>query len=314
MHVAITGANGFIGRHLVSHFTAAGCAVTPIVRADLSAVAQGPQHVEHLLAGADVVVHAAGATRAPTKEQLYDSNVELTRRLVGAARTSGVARFVFISSQAASGPAPSRGESIIESAPCAPIETYGRSKRDAELIVRDAGAQGLPFVIVRPSSVYGAGDRDFLSLFRLARRRMAIHPANRDHWISIVEVRDLADAIVSAATQPDAVGETFFLCNDDPVQWSTLFELAARAAGVNLSVDFELPAPLVNVGATLGDIAARLTGHAGLLTSEKVALSRPRYWICSNARAKRVLSLSAQISLQRGFEETYHWYRQQQWL
>lgn len=313
MRVAITGANGFIGQHLVSHFTAAGWTVTPIVRPDLSP-ASGPHHVEQLLAGADVLVHAAGATRAPTPAQLHDSNVELTRRVVRAAREAKVSRFVFISSQAAAGPAASRDTPISEVAPCAPIEAYGRSKRDAELVVRDAGAAGLPFVILRPSSVYGPGDRDFLSLFRLAGRRVAIHPANRKHWISIVSVHDLVDAIASAATAPAALGETLFLCNDDPVQWSTLFALAASSAGVDLSVDLELPSAIVQLGAIFGDLAARLTGHAGLVTSEKVALSRPRYWICSNARARRLLSFSPRVSLQQGFDETYHWYRQHRWL
>src|SRR5205085_3258016 len=102
MIVAITGANGFIGRHLCRRFAHAGWEVRPVVRAD-SASAEAAK-----FRGADVVVHAAGATRAPTTAQLVASNVDLTKRVVEEAGRSGAKRLVFISSQAAAGPAGSR--------------------------------------------------------------------------------------------------------------------------------------------------------------------------------------------------------------
>ena len=81
MIAAITGANGFIGRHLVRRFDEAGWETRPVVRRDLDS-----DGVERLFAGADVVVHAAGATRAPTHTQLRASNIGLTRRVIEAAR------------------------------------------------------------------------------------------------------------------------------------------------------------------------------------------------------------------------------------
>lgn len=307
MIAAITGANGFIGQHLVRRFRAAGWDVRPVVRGDFES-----DELDHRFAGADVVVHAAGATRAPTHAQLRASNVGLTRRVIEAARRGHVRRLVFISSQAAAGPATSRDASTTEKTPPAPIEEYGRSKLEAERLV--VGATDLDPVILRPSAVYGPGDRDFLAMFRLARFGIALHPGNRDHWISIVHVDDVVTAVMSAATERRSAGRTYFLANDEPLQWQQLFRGAARCANRSLAVDLEVPAALVRFAAEIGDVAAKMTGSAGLLTSEKVALGAARYWICSNGLARRELGFNPGVELDRGLRETYEWYRAHNWL
>lgn len=307
MIVAITGANGFIGQHLCEHFAASGATVRPIVRRDLDAPS-----IDEKLRGVNVVVHAAGATRAPTRRLLRESNVELTKRILALAQRANVERFVLVSSQAAAGPASFADAPVTEDMSPAPIESYGRSKLDAEDAVRTA--DGMSWVIVRPAAVYGPRDRDFLSMFRLARYGVAIHAANRRQWISIAHVRDVAEGVVCAAHAPHAAGGTFFLANDAPVRWADLFRSAARVAQSSLFVDAEIPGWLVGLGAAAGDVLARVTGTAGLLTSEKVALAKPEFWICSNERAKRELGFTPRIGLQEGFRETYDWYRAQGWL
>jgi nucleoside-diphosphate-sugar epimerase len=307
MIVAITGANGFIGQHLCERFAERGDVVRPIVRRDLDS-----RSIGETFDGVDVVVHAAGATRAPTRALLRASNVELTKRVIDLARRANVARFVFVSSQAAAGPASFLDAPVTEDMSPAPIEAYGRSKLDAEHVVRTS--EGMSWVIVRPAAVYGPRDRDFLVMFRLARHGVAIHAANRAQWVSIIHVRDVADGILRAATLPQAVGGTFFLANEAPVQWAEVFRSTARVARRSLFVDVEIPAWLVEAGAATGDVLARVTGSAGLMTSEKVALTKPRFWICSSERAKRELGFAPRIGLQEGLTETHDWYRTHGWL
>ena len=196
--------------------------------------------------------------------------------------------------------------------PARPVEPYGQSKLDAESIV--TAQSEVPVVVVRPAAVYGPGDRDFLALFRLAKHGIAVHPANRDHWISIVHVADVADAVLRAATARMDQGRAFFIANDAPVQWSELFRLGAECAGTTLHVDANLPQLAVETGAMIGDLAARITGHASLMTSGKTALSRERFWVCSNDRARRELSFVPQVDLQTGMRETYAWYQMNRWL
>jgi nucleoside-diphosphate-sugar epimerase len=307
MIAVITGANGFIGRHLCRRLESDGWTVRAGVRRDLQV-----ETIANLVAGADVVIHAAGATRAPTVGDLHSSNVELTRRVATAAATAKVRRFVFVSSQAAAGPAESRQVPITEEAPSRPVEAYGRSKLEAEQVVREMS--DLTHTIVRPAAVFGPGDRDFLPLFRLAKHGFAIHPANRGQWISIVHVDDAVDGIVRAAGADVPTGAIFFLANDEPMQWSELFRIAASSAGRDLTVDVEIPRTLVDFGASIGDVFARLRGKAGLLTTEKAVLSRAPFWICSNARAKRELEFAPRVSVQDGFVATYTWYRSNRWL
>jgi len=307
MIVAVTGANGFIGQHLCERFAESGALVRPIVRRDLASPS-----IDEMFDGVDVVVHAAGATRAPTRALLRASNVELTRRVLDLAQRANVARFVFVSSQAAAGPASFVDAPVTEDMSPAPIEAYGRSKLDAEELVR--AVENMSWAIVRPAAVYGPRDRDFLAMFRLARCGIAIHAANREQWVSIVHVRDVANAVVRAATLPEAAGGTFFLANDAPVQWADLFRSAAQVADRKLYIDLEIPSWLVDIGAAGGDVLARVSGTASLLTAEKVALSKARFWICANGRAKRELGFAPKVGLHEGFTETYAWYRTHRWL
>ena len=310
MIAVITGANGFIGRHVCERFAADGWTVRPVVRRDIE---QG--RLGQLMSGADIVIHVAGATRAPNAALLRESNVELTRRVVDLARASGMRRLIFISSQAAAGPARSATEVVSEETTPSPIEAYGRSKLDAERVV-EAASGALEYVIIRPASVYGPGDRDFLAVFRLARLGVAIHPGNREQLISIVHVRDLVDAIAAAAgaVPVDSLDRTFFVANDEPVRWRELFRMAAECAGRTIVADVNLPRPLVAVGARVGDAVAAVRRRAGLLTTEKSLLAQPSYWICSNERAKRELGFASRVHLAAGLRETYEWYVSNGWL
>jgi nucleoside-diphosphate-sugar epimerase len=306
MIVAITGADGFIGRNLVRRFQTSGWTVRPVVRRDFETGS-----IDALVAGTDAVVHAAGATRSPSHAGLVVSNVTLTERLIDVARRSGTRRFVFISSQAAAGPAASREQPVSEDTAPAPIEAYGRSKLDAERLVERSG---IPFVIVRPAGVYGPHDSDFFAMFRLASHGFAIHPANRDHWISIVHVDDLARGVELASTHANAIGRTYFVANSEPVQWRDLFRATALSARRHVRVDIEVPAWLVRAAATGGDVLSLLVRRASLLTSEKIALAAPRFWICSTERARWELGFTAAISLSDGLSDTYRWYRERNWL
>jgi len=306
MLVAITGANGFIGGHLVRGFELAGFAVRPVVRRDYESDA-----LDEHFAGVDIVIHAAGATRAPSRARLRRSNVDLTARTLDAATRAGVRRFVFISSQAAAGPATALDAPLTELDSPHPIDAYGKSKLEAERLVRESA---LPWVIVRPAAVYGPRDRDFRALFRLAARGVAIHPGNRRQWISIIHVDDVVRGVIAASRDAAAVGETFFLANPEPVQWDALFRDAAHCAGKRLGIDLDVPAPLVAAGALAGDVVATLTGRASLLTSGKVALARPPFWVCSPEHVASLLNFFPSVPLQRGLSDTYHWYRDNGWL
>jgi nucleoside-diphosphate-sugar epimerase len=146
------------------------------------------------LDGADYVFHVGGVTKGVSQREFDAGNVLPTTRLLDAliARhpDGQLKRFVLVSSQAAAGPARSLDAPRDESQPGEPIEEYGRSKLEAERIVAAHGGT-LPFTIVRPSAVYGPRDRDFLTIFKQARRGIGLYPASRGRYLSVIHVRDV---------------------------------------------------------------------------------------------------------------------------
>jgi len=178
--VIVTGATGFIGSHLAARLVREGAEVVCLVRPTSSlrwlegldvetrvAPLEDAQALERAVADAELVVHAAGLTRARSVAAYMAANAENTRRLLGA-MGDGVRRLVYVSSLAAVGPNPS-AEPLDESAEPRPLGGYGASKLAAEQAVREHAGR-VETCIVRPPSVYGPRDPNFVSLFRTAQR------------------------------------------------------------------------------------------------------------------------------------------------
>ncbi len=220
--VSVTGATGFLGSHIAEAFRARGWAVRAIVRAgnrrplpagvderqvelrDAAALAEA-------CSGSDAIVHAAGLVRARSMREFDAVNVHGTRAVVHAANVTR-ARLVHISSLAAAGPG-TADRPAREDAPPRPVNAYGRSKLAGELVVREAAR--IPWLILRPSAVYGPGDRGFLPLVRLARRGLFLLAAPASTAFTFVYADDLAEAVVRAS-EGDVSGEAFFVGHPEP--------------------------------------------------------------------------------------------------
>jgi len=198
--VLITGANGFIGSHLVTQCQKNGFEVLAGIRegSDLSRLSDLKVPIVPLnyLDGdvlkaqfqeieLDYLIHVAGVTQANSKQGYHDGNCTTTKNLLAAVSTS-LKKFVLISSLAARGP----GCNSIDT----PISPYGESKLEAESLVRNSGTK---FLIVRPTAVYGPGDLAFLPLFRWAKRRIIISLGNADRKLSFIHVTDLCRLILA---------------------------------------------------------------------------------------------------------------------
>jgi nucleoside-diphosphate-sugar epimerase len=325
MIAVVTGGSGFIGQHLIRRLRREGHTVRCLIRpegrpvpADVQRFVVRYEEPGSLLAcealdGADVVFHLAGATRALRSADFRAANVAPTRHLLAAiVARGGLSRFVYMSSQAAAGPAPARHRAVVEEDVPRPIEAYGRSKLEAERIVEHFGEK-VATTIVRPCAVFGPGDRDFLALFRCAHRGLLVYPGVADHWLSILYVDDLLDGLLAAARSPEAVARTYFLASESPLQWRALGELMAGAAE-RAARHVDLPRSLVRTVAIAGDWLGRLTGTTPLANRSKAVLAEPKYWLCSASRARRELGFAPSRSLPDAVRETYYWYRHSGWL
>jgi nucleoside-diphosphate-sugar epimerase len=328
MIAVVTGSSGFIGSHLVEALLARGATVRALARTD-SPTGGRTTHVGYWTAdlldsrsvrespvweGATHVFHVGGVTKARTLHQFRDGNVVPTTNILAAlaARGERVERFVLVSSLAAAGPATAADRPVREDDTSRPIEAYGASKLEAELATRQAMAT-LPAVIVRPASVYGPRDVDFLNIFKQATGPLAVYAAHRNQLLSLVHVRDLVRALLAVADAPAAIGRTYHVADERPATWRELYASIAALAGTN-PMEVQLPGPLLTLAGQAGSLLSLVTGRAFLVNANKVALSRPRWWTCDSTRIRADLGWRAETPLQEGLRETYLWYLRAGWL
>lgn len=268
--LAVTGGTGFVGRTFLAEAIKAGWAIRALARQPQDPV-EGITWVAgslstrdglaDLVTGADTVIHIAGVTNSPTEQGFIDGNVGGTRAIVAATHAAGLRRFVHVSSLVARAPE---------------LSIYGRSKADAETLVKSSG---LDWTIVRPPAVYGPGDKDHLDLFKAAR--LGIIPLPPKGRISEIEVSDLARALLAVARDDASIGRTYEVDDGTDRGWSHVEFAHAIGAAVGRSVwPVSLPASLVRTGARLDRL---LRGPKAKLTPDRAAYFCHDDWVIDPA-------------------------------
>ena len=300
--IAVTGASGFVGRHLVEHLTARDSEVVAVRRPF------EPDTLAHALRGAGAVVHLAGVVSALREQDYFTANVDGTRAVAEAARAAGVP-MIHISSLAAAGPASPRSPRA-ENDPCVPINAYGRSKLEGELAL--AAVDGLRWTILRPGVVYGPRDRALLPIFRLAARGIMPLVGRADAAYTFVHVADLVRAIEAAVDRP-STGDTMFVGHPQPVTTRALLEGIRAASGTRAAL-ISIPLPIIRLAAWGGDAIGALTGRRPLLNSRRYVELASEGFVCRVDRLRDHLGVVAQMGLEAGLADACAWYRREGWL
>jgi nucleoside-diphosphate-sugar epimerase len=326
MIAVVTGASGFIGTNLVAALVADGVEVRLVRRAGVMSAPAPRGTVAYTLdlaaadaeqssvwRGATHVFHLAGRTRAVRPGAFVTDNVRPTAALCQLlARLPNSPRLVFVSSQAAAGPAPSAARPLRDADDARPVEAYGRSKYDAEAAVR-AHAQEVPAVILRPSSVYGPHDRDFLQVFQQMRRAIALEAVPAWHQLSLLHVDDLVSALRLAAVREDAVGRTFFVEDGASTTWGGVYdEIGAvlQRSPRRLTV----PRAALTAAAFASELVARARGSEPLVTRAKLSFSDHPFWLCDADGLRSLLGWRPAAARPEGWARTYAWYREARWI
>ncbi|MHC5078152.1 MAG: NAD-dependent epimerase/dehydratase family protein [Planctomycetota bacterium] len=320
----VTGATGFIGSHVVDHLLARGARVAACVRPTSNlrwllgkAVERRTLELEReeglreAVEDVEVLVHVAGVTRSAGAEAFQKGNCEATLRLARTAQehAPNLKRFVYVSSLAAAGPAVP-GRPVTEEDEPHPVSAYGESKRDAESGLKALGS--LPLVIVRPPLVYGPRDTNFLSLFKIASRRLLPVVGQGVQRLSFIFADDLAEGILAACESAKGPGRTFFLTGAS-ADWREAGAALHEALGVR-TVRISLPECLVKAVGEVFEWRARMTGVPSVINRRKVREMLEPAWTCSGELAERDLGFRAKTSLGEGFRKTAEWYRRAGWL
>jgi nucleoside-diphosphate-sugar epimerase len=326
--VLITGASGFIGYHLVKAAQEAGLEVHAAVRpssdvtrlkelnpifvhADFSSQESLTRLLEN--AGYSFIIHAAGATRAKSEKDYNLVNAEYTLHLAEAALKAykPLKKFVFMSSLAAVGPVSGTLDQITESTPPAPVTRYGKSKLLAETYLN--AVKGLNITTIRPTAVYGPGEKDLFILFKTLSRRLDIYIGNNPQRLSFVYVKDLADATILAMMNEEIGNHVYNISDGNAYDRYALAdefnELYERKA-----LRLHVPYALIRMIATFLDFVYKSSRSAPVLSREKLNELTAPNWVTSINAAKKELNYQPRFNLKMGLAETIKWYKEHHWL
>ena len=322
--IVVTGGSGFLGQALVRRLLARADRVRVLdlvpPRADGGAPRlefhagsiTDPRAVAAALGGAHTVVHLAAKVSDFGREvEFLAANVEGTRVVGETARALGIRRFVHMSSVAVFDYRPGhRGTD--ETQPAGGHEfCYGRTKAQAEAVVRALATPGFEVVIVRPGLFpYGPGDRVASArMLRALERGLPLLVDGGRTVLSTSYVENLVDGLLLCLDHPAAAGETFHLADDGCPTWGELVRAMASALG--------RPPSLRSVPRWLAAPAAAALEAAWHMLRLRSTPPLTRYRVRTattdlcfdNAKARRLLGFRPRIGLGEGLAATVAWYR-----
>ena len=309
--VLVTGANGFIGRALSAHLAGLGVEVRGVdVAGDpTTGVHPGsttaPGAWAHLLDGVDAVVHTAAiVSNVVPLAQMRTVNVDGTARVLAAARSAGVRRFVHLSSVVVHGfdlPA-----WVDESRPMRPNgDAYVDTKVASERLVLAAGTGGdIEVVVLRPGDVYGPASRPWVVLpLTYLRAGQAVLPARGRGILSHVHIDTLVDGIRRAITTPAAAGGVFHLTDGLATTCAEYFGRLGAMVGTRPR---HLPTRAAVGAAVLVGGVQRGFGRPNELGAASMRLLA-RTGSYRIDRAREVLGYEPRIDLDTGMAEVERW-------
>ena len=324
MTVLVTGATGFTGGHLARSL-AATHQVRALVREpekarDLAArgieLAAGDLRDRTALAaavaGVDVVYHVAAIYRsAGVPDDTYRAiNRTAVGHLIEAAAAAGVRRVVHCSTVGVHGDVD--GPPANEDAPLKPGDIYQVTKLEGETVARETASRcGVELTIVRPSGIYGPGDRRLLKLFRNVTRRFPVLGSGQIYY-HLTYIDDLVEGFRLCGEHPAAAGRTYILAGGEVTTLNEVMALIAAAAGVR-PPSIHLPVwPFWIAGAACEAICVPLGIEPPLYRRRVDFFTKSRAFDISRARAE--IGYAPRVDLREGITRTLAWYREHAWL
>lgn len=327
--ILITGASGFVGSWLVKEALSRGLETYAGIRKSSSRSLLTDPNIRFVeldfedelslqeVMNAhqfDYVIHNAGITRAAKDETYYRVNSEYAVTLSKAWLMSGGnhKKYIYISSVESHGSADDTPDGVVdESTPPNPRTTYGQSKLHAEKALK--AIDNLPLIIIRPTAVFGPGERDLFVVFKTIKQYgFAPVMGTKDIKYSFVFVRDLVRVILDG-TLSSIINRDYFI-TDGRIYPISRFTKGIADALKKKTWGFTIPFGLLE-GVVLGtSVIDRITGKKSLLNREQLDKMKARNWDFDISPAVHDLGYQPKYLLEKALQETVDWYIEEGWL
>jgi len=331
--VIITGASGFIGGFIVEEASKRGMNIFCIVResSDLNRIsfpgvrflyfhpdnaAQLDSEMAQFVSEhgcPDYFIHNAGITKSTNSSDFERINAQHTANYAsGVSRYfKSLKRFILMSSLAAQGPGNSldlKPISIFDLP--APNTVYGKSKLIAENHLKKF--TDIPFVILRPTGVYGPREHDYFLYLKSLKNGFEPVMGFKEQHLSFLYVSDLIQAVFLALYEP-VTGETFIL-SDGNNYTGTEYGILARKALNCRALRIRIPIWIVKLVSSLSELTGRLSKKAPTLNNDKFLTMKALNWKVDITQTRLRLNFNPMIDLETGLKNCVKWYRENKWL
>ena len=254
--------------------------------------------------------------RESDKADFRRINTEGTKNLVEAlmAVKMPLKRLVFVSSLSVFGAIKEQMpyDEIRETDTPQPNTEYGRSKLAAEQYLDSLGTR-VPYIILRPTGVYGPREKDYFMMAKSIQQHMDLAVGFQRQDITFVYVTDVVQAIFLALEKGET-GRKYFLSDGEVYQSTTFSDLIHEELGRPWWLRITAPTWVLRIVTFFGEYVGRMTGKVTALNNDKYNILKQRNWRCDIEPARRELGFEPKVKLKEGVKRTIKWYKDNKWL
>ena len=332
--ILITGASGFIGSTVVDKALSLGYDVWAGIRsssskeylqdsrirfidlqyADKEKLKAQLQDFANRNGKFDYIVHLAGITKTIDKADFDNINFCQLRNFTEALiETDSVpSLFVFMSTLGVMGIGDETGYTPLQvGATPTPNTAYGKSKLKAENYIKDL--YDFPYLILRPTGVYGPRDKDYLILMRAIKSGLSVGAGLKKQLLSFIYVEDLADIIFLSIDK--GITQKEYYVSDGYGYTDTEFNnLVQKHLNKKRVLEFKIPLFFVQIAAYINEKVANLINKPTTFNTDKYWIMKQRNWTCDISPLQKDINFEPQYLLDKGVEKTIKWYKDNKWL
>lgn len=332
--ILITGASGFIGSFIVEEALKRKFSVFAGIRSTsskqylrerkihfLELDFAHPNELRAQLSGHkgtynkfDYIVHCAGVTKCSDRNTFDHVNYLQTKYFIDTLKELHMIpkQFVYISTLGVFGPVREKDHSPIEAddEPM-PDTVYGFSKLKAELYIQSA--PGFPYVIYRPTGVYGPRESDYFLMAKSIQRHVDFSAGFRRQDLTFVYVKDVVQAIF-LGIEKEVAQKTYFLTDGKVYKSRAFSDLIQKELGIPFVIHVKCPLIVLKVISLLAEFIATRLGKCSTLNLDKYKIMKQRNWQCNMTSTIEELGYAPGYDLEKGVRETIAWYKNEGWL